>query len=314
MHNYPVSSSQSFRWPRLKKIDKVNHSRIFSDSLCRERNDERGVWAPDVLTHDGIGYFSPSATGSGTSFLTLPPQTCLDHTGEAVEEIGPSLKKKFSGIVRFEITNTGTWTLDLKTGNGAVTTGEGSVKPDLVIKVADDDFASLYEGKSNAQQAFMKGKLKVKGNMSLAMKFNQVLTATRKQLEKTKKKKTAGAVAAAVSTSAAPKAQVVFDQLAEVLPTKGAALVAKMKGVIQWDINGEKWLLDLKNGTGSLSKGTGPADLTVTMADDVFFQVSQGKLSAQQAFMKGQIKIKGNMGMATKLGPILTAARPTARL
>lgn len=188
------------------------------------------------------------------------------------------------------------------------------MKPDLVIKVADDDFASLYEGKSNAQQAFMKGKLKVKGNMSLAMKFNQVLTATRKQLEKTKKKKTAGAVAAAVSTSAAPKAQVVFDQLAEVLPTKGAALVAKMKGVIQWDINGEKWLLDLKNGTGSLSKGTGPADLTVTMADDVFFHVSQGKLSAQQAFMKGQIKIKGNMGMATKLGPILTAARPTARL
>jgi hypothetical protein len=32
----------------------------------------------------------------------------------------------------------------------------------------------------------MKGKLKVKGNMSLAMKFNNVLTATRKQLEKTK--------------------------------------------------------------------------------------------------------------------------------
>jgi hypothetical protein len=28
----------------------------------------------------------------------------------------------------------------------------------------------------------MKGKLKVKGNMSLAMKFNTVLTATRKQL------------------------------------------------------------------------------------------------------------------------------------
>lgn len=69
-----------------------------------------------------------------------------------MEEIGPALKQKFTGIVRFEVTDTGTWTLDLKTGDGAVTTGEGKVKPDLVIKVADEDFASLYEGKSNAQQ------------------------------------------------------------------------------------------------------------------------------------------------------------------
>ena len=29
---------------------------------------------------------------------------------------------------------------------------------------------------------------------------------------------------------------------------------------------------------------------------------------------QGLIKIKGNMGMATKLGPILTAAKPQARL
>ena len=59
----------------------------------------------------------------------------------------------------------GTWILDLKTGDGAVTKGAavaGGAKPDLVIKVGDADFASLYDGKSNAQQAFMKGKLKVR--------------------------------------------------------------------------------------------------------------------------------------------------------
>lgn len=159
-----------------------------------------------------------------------------------------------------------------------------------------------------------------------------MLTATRKQLEKTKKQKAAAgggagaapAVAApkaaaapataAGGVSAAPKATVVMEQIAETLPTKGADLVAKMKGVIQWDINGEKWLLDLKNGNGSVAKGEGPADLTVTMSDDVFFDVSQGKMSAQQAFLKGMIKIKGNMGMATKLGPVLQAAKPQARL
>lgn len=77
-------------------------------------------------------------------------------------EIGPGLKKKFTGIVQFDINDVGTWTLDLKTGDGGVVTeGKGKGKPDLVIKVGDADFASLYDGKSNAQQAFMKGKLQV---------------------------------------------------------------------------------------------------------------------------------------------------------
>lgn len=77
-------------------------------------------------------------------------------------DIGPALKKKFTGIVQFDVTEVGTWTLDLKTGDGGVVLeGKGKTKPDLVIKVGDADFASLYDGKSNAQQAFMKGKLKV---------------------------------------------------------------------------------------------------------------------------------------------------------
>ena len=63
-----------------------------------------------------------------------------------------------------------------------------------------------------------------------------------------------------------------------------------------------------------VAKGEGPADLTVTMSDDVFFDVSQGKVTAQKAFLAGKIKIKGNMGMATKLGPVLQAAKPQARL
>lgn len=86
-------------------------------------------------------------------------------------EIGPGLKKKFTGIVQFDINDVGTWTLDLKTGDGGVVTeGKGKGKPDLVIKVGDADFASLYDGKSNAQQAFMKGKLTVSPASDASMK------------------------------------------------------------------------------------------------------------------------------------------------
>jgi hypothetical protein len=47
---------------------------------------------------------------------------------------------------------------------------------------------------------------------------------------------------------------------------------------------GERWFLDLKTGGGSLvtGEGAGSADLTVTMGDSDFFDVSMGKLNAQQ--------------------------------
>ena len=83
---------------------------------------------------------------------------CIVSTEEAVEAIGPSLKKKFVGVVRFNINNVGVWTLDLKSDSPTVMKGNGGGdKPDLTIIVNDDVFASLYDGKSNAQQAFMKG-------------------------------------------------------------------------------------------------------------------------------------------------------------
>ncbi len=53
---------------------------------------------------------------------------------------------------QFDIVEAGTWTLDLKTGDGTVVKGDGGVKPDLIIKVGEADFAQLYEGKLNAQQ------------------------------------------------------------------------------------------------------------------------------------------------------------------
>ena len=64
--------------------------------------------------------------------------------------------------------------------------------------------------------------------------------------------------------------------------------------------------LDLKNGNGSVSKGSsGKADCTLTMAEDVFEKLIAGSLNAQQAFMQGKLKIGGNMAHAMKLGPIL---------
>ncbi len=43
---------------------------------------------------------------------------------------------------------------------------------DCTITMAEQDFVDLLTGKLNGQQAFTQGKLKIAGNMALAMKLN----------------------------------------------------------------------------------------------------------------------------------------------
>ena len=63
--------------------------------------------------------------------------------------------------------------MDLK-NEGKMCKGEGA-KPDCTIIMKDADFLSLASGKLNGQQAFMQGKLKLKGNMMLAQKLGGLL-------------------------------------------------------------------------------------------------------------------------------------------
>ena len=62
-------------------------------------------------------------------------------------------------------------TVDLKNGNGDIVFGKQG-KADATFVMLDDDFMKLFAGKLKPQNAFMTGKMKIKGNMAKAMKFN----------------------------------------------------------------------------------------------------------------------------------------------
>ena len=96
------------------------------------------------------------------------------------EKIGPRLTadpekaKSVNAIYQFDITGDdgGTWTVDLT--QPAVSAG-ATGKAQCTITVSSKDFVDIIAEKLNAQMAFLQGRLKVAGDMSLALKLGSVL-------------------------------------------------------------------------------------------------------------------------------------------
>lgn len=196
----------------------------------------------------------------------------------------------------------GVWTVDAKNGNGSVKFG-GPAKGDVTLMLADQDLVDLMTGKLNPQTAFFQGKLKIKGNMGLAMKLKEI-------------KPPEGGIPKKADTDSAPgagsgfKCAPVFGQIKTALEQDGANIVKKMKGIFCFRVKGKDgkegiWVVDAKNGNGSVSFG-GPAkgDVTILMNDDDMLNLMTGKLNPQTAFFQGKLKIQGNMGLAMKLKEI----------
>jgi 3-hydroxyacyl-CoA dehydrogenase/3a,7a,12a-trihydroxy-5b-cholest-24-enoyl-CoA hydratase len=110
------------------------------------------------------------------------------------------------------------------------------------------------------------------------------------------------------------KSAEVFDMMIEYLARgEGADLSDKVGAIFQFDVKAKKggpivgsWEIDLKNTPPSCKVGKSSApDATFTMVDEDFEKVCLGTLNPQMAFMQGKMKIKGNLGKATKFTPDL---------
>ena len=64
--------------------------------------------------------------------------------------------------------------IDTKTPGGRVYRSEPveGTKPDATLTIEDDDYVALLFGKLNPQRAFMKGMIKVKGNIMLLQRLD----------------------------------------------------------------------------------------------------------------------------------------------
>jgi putative sterol carrier protein len=72
----------------------------------------------------------------------------------------------------FDVDGAGTWTVDVNDGKLNVT--EGGDGADCTIAVSEENFERLINGELNPTSAYMTGKLKVKGDMSAAIKLQKL--------------------------------------------------------------------------------------------------------------------------------------------
>ena len=99
---------------------------------------------------------------------------------EEVKNIFPNMVDRFlpekaEGInasILFDLSGDNGGMFWLKIGGGTIEHGEGEISdPAMTLKASADDWHAVSIGQLNAMQAFMTGKLKILGEMSLAMKL-----------------------------------------------------------------------------------------------------------------------------------------------
>ena len=101
-------------------------------------------------------------------------------TAEEVQQVFPAMVERFQpekaidvdATIMFDLTGENGGFFWIKVADGTAQAGEGELaNASMTVKASADDWFAVATGQMNPMQAFMSGKLKILGDMGLAMKM-----------------------------------------------------------------------------------------------------------------------------------------------
>jgi len=98
------------------------------------------------------------------------------HIKKFIKE-NPDVIRANSGLFQFNITGDvpSEWNVNLNKAPGVVRRGQAK-EPDVALTVKDDHLLRIAKGELNIQTAFIQGRLKMNGDMAVAMRLAKILT------------------------------------------------------------------------------------------------------------------------------------------
>uniref|UniRef100_A0A8C7CJI4 Hydroxysteroid dehydrogenase-like protein 2 n=1 Tax=Oncorhynchus kisutch TaxID=8019 RepID=A0A8C7CJI4_ONCKI len=124
----------------------------------------------------------PVVKGDSRSAATSGP---IAETFNIIKGVlNPDIVKSTGGVYKFDLSgeHAGVWFIDMKNGGGSAGSGEPPVKADVVMTMDSADFTKMFAGKLKPTMAFMSGKLMIKGDMTLAIKMEKMMSMMKSKL------------------------------------------------------------------------------------------------------------------------------------
>lgn len=137
---------------------------------------------PELITNKMEGEGAPPASKASPEAAGDGP---IAETFKIIKGIlSPDVVKSTQGVYKFDISgeHPGVWYIDLKNDAGSAGSGEPPVQADVVMSMDSADFVKMFSGKLKPTMAFMSGKLKIKGDMTLAIKMEKMMSLMKAKL------------------------------------------------------------------------------------------------------------------------------------
>ncbi|KAM4734636.1 stomatin-like protein 1 [Anableps anableps] len=147
--------------------------------------------AMHFLSHSGSSQPQQKDSLTIMNELSIPPEAAVVTPG-SVEELlrgvqmllSETLVQQVKACFQFEISTADglqrQYYLDLSQGSGAAGSGSLCQEPDVTLSMSDCDLVDMFQGRLRPFAAYTSGRLKVQGDVKIAMKLEELI----KQLKK----------------------------------------------------------------------------------------------------------------------------------